>query len=49
VPLSFGQMVNFASILGKHGDETKIGNYVKNQGENYKKIYQDTQLALFWF
>jgi putative transposase len=37
----------FASTVGKHGDETKIGNYVKNQGKNYKKIHEDRQLTLF--
>lgn len=37
----------FASTVGKHGDETKIGNYVKNQGQNYKQIYEDRQLTLF--
>jgi REP element-mobilizing transposase RayT len=37
----------FASTVGKHGDETKIGNYVKNQGKNYKQIHEDRQLTLF--
>ena len=32
----------FLSTVGKHGDERKIANYVKNQGSNanYKTWYQ---------
>ncbi len=37
----------FASTVGKHGDENMIGNYVKSQGNSYKKLYEDRQLALF--
>ena len=37
-----------ASTVGKHGDEAKIGKYVKNQGSDYKNIYEDKQLRLFW-
>ena len=37
----------FASTVGKHGDETTISNYVKNQGKEYRKLYSDYQLALF--
>ena len=37
----------FASTVGKHGDETLIGNYVKNQGKEYQKLHSDHQLALF--
>ena len=37
----------FASRVGKHGDESVIGNYVKNQGNNYQKLHSDHQLALF--
>ena len=37
----------FASTVGKHGDESVIGNYVKNQGNNYQKLQSDHQLALF--
>ena len=37
----------FASTVGKHGDESVIGNYVKNQGNNYQKLHSDHQLALF--
>ena len=37
----------FASTVGKHGDETVIGNYVKGQGGGYKKLHSDYQLALF--
>ena len=36
----------FASTVGKHGDETKIGKYVQDQGK-YKKIHEDRQLRLF--
>ncbi len=37
----------FASTVGKHGDEAKIGKYVKGQGQNYQKLYEDKQLSLF--
>ena len=37
----------FVSSVGKHGDETMIGNYVKNQGKEYKKLHNDHQLVLF--
>jgi REP element-mobilizing transposase RayT len=37
----------FASTVGKHGDENTIGRYVKNQGQQYNKIYEDRQLRLF--
>ena len=36
----------FASTVGKHGDESAIGNYVKNQSTGYKKIHEDPQLRL---
>lgn len=37
----------FASTVGKHGNEDTIGNYVKNQGKEYQKVYEDRQLTLF--
>jgi putative transposase len=37
----------FASTVGKHGNEDMIGNYVKKQGEEYQKLHEDRQLALF--
>lgn len=37
----------FASTVGKHGDETTIGNYVKKQGNEYQKLHSDSQLGLF--
>lgn len=37
----------FASTVGKHGDENMIGNYVKNQGNEYHKLHEDRQLAMF--
>ena len=37
----------FASTVGKHGDETTIGSYVKNQGKEYQQLHSDHQLALF--
>ena len=37
----------FASTVSKHGDENMIGNYVKNQGNQYQKLHEDRQLALF--
>ena len=36
----------FASTVGKHGDENMISNYVKQQGNEYSKLYQNLQLAL---
>lgn len=37
----------FANTVGKHGDETMIGDYVKNQGGICQKLHSDMQLALF--
>ena len=37
----------FASTVGKHGNEDMIGQYVKSQGKEYKKLHEDRQLALF--
>ncbi len=37
----------FASTVGKHGDEHMIGKYVKNQGNEYNKLYEDRQGSLF--
>ena len=37
----------FAATVGKHSDEATIGNYVKNQGNEYHKLHSDHQLALF--
>ncbi len=31
----------FASTVGKHGDESMIANYVKEQGTDYLKLYRD--------
>ena len=37
----------FASTVGKHGNEGMIGEYVKKQGQDYKKLHSDRQLGLF--
>ena len=37
----------FSSTVGKHGDEHMIGKYVKNQGDEYVKLYEDRQISLF--
>ncbi len=39
----------FASTVGKHGDEAKIANYVKNQGSDakYDRLYNSNQLVIF--
>jgi putative transposase len=37
----------FASIVGKHGDETIILRYVKSEGGNYEQLHSDHQLAIF--
>ena len=37
----------FASTVGKHGNEGMIGEYVKKQGQDYKKHHSDRQLGLF--
>jgi REP element-mobilizing transposase RayT len=37
----------FASTVGKHGNENMISNYVKNQGQEYQKLHEDMQLAMF--
>jgi putative transposase len=37
----------FGSTVGKHGDESMIKNYVKNQGKKYEQLHSDHQLVLF--
>ena len=37
----------FASTVGKHGNEEMIQHYVKKQGKEYQKIYEDRQMVLF--
>ena len=37
----------FASSVGKHGNEDMISNYVKRQGQTYRKLHEDHRLALF--
>lgn len=37
----------FASTVGKHGDESMIAKYVKNQGNEYNKLHEDRQNARF--
>ena len=38
----------FSSTVGKHGNEDTIANYVKDQGQEYKKMYDNYQLKLFY-
>ena len=37
----------FASTVGKHGDETMIGKYVRDQGKTYEQLHSDHQLTMF--
>ena len=37
----------FGGTVGKHGNENMISNYVKSQGQEYKKLHEDMQLAMF--
>jgi len=38
----------FAGTVGRHGNETTVGEYVKQQGQtSYQKLHEDRQLALF--
>lgn len=37
----------FATTVGKYGNEKMIANYVRDQGNQYKKLHEDHQLALF--
>lgn len=37
----------FATTVGKHGNENMIANYVRDQGNQYRKLHEDRQLALF--
>lgn len=37
----------FSSTVGKHGDEHMIRKYVKNQGNEYAKLYEDRQNSIF--
>ena len=37
----------YASTVGKHGNENMISAYVKNQGQEYTKLYKNYQLTVF--
>ena len=37
----------FASSVERHGDENTIRDYVQGQGQEYQKLHEDRQLALF--
>jgi len=37
----------FVTTVGKHGDEGMIANYVKKQGQEYKKLHKGEQIPLF--
>ena len=37
----------FASTVGRHANEAMISDYVKKQGQNYQKLHESRQLALF--
>jgi len=37
----------FGSSVGKHGDESMIQKYVKNQGKKYNELHKDHQLVMF--
>jgi putative transposase len=37
----------FASTVGKHGNEDMIGQYVKKQGQEYRKLHHEHPLVLF--
>ena len=37
----------FAGTVGEHGNEKIIGNYVKSQGKEYKKLHESLQVDLF--
>ena len=37
----------FASTVSKHGNESMIADYVKQQGNTYQLLYENRQLAFF--
>ena len=37
----------FASTVGRHANEAMISDYVKKQGQEYQKLHESRQLALF--
>ena len=37
----------FCSTVGKHGNESVIAKYVKNQAQEYNQVHYDSQLVLF--
>ncbi len=37
----------YCGTVGKHGNEDTVGQYVRKQGAEYQKLYEDRQLALF--
>ncbi len=37
----------FVSTVGRHANEAMISDYVKKQGQEYQKLHENRQLALF--
>ena len=37
----------YVGTVGKHGNETVIGDYVKGQGKEYWQLHKERQLTLF--
>jgi REP element-mobilizing transposase RayT len=38
---------DFASMVGKHGDERMIAKYVEAQGSEYLQLHRNEQMTLF--
>src|SRR3954451_11098398 len=43
----FGTDGSCASTVGRHANEAMISDYVKKQGQDYQKLHESRQLALF--
>jgi putative transposase len=41
------EMLYCASTVGRHANEAMISDYVKKQGQEYQKLHENRQLALF--
>jgi len=38
---------SLASTVGRHANEVMVSDYVKKQGQDYQKLHENRQLALF--
>lgn len=44
IPRPLGRKETLTSTVSEHGNEKVIANYVKNKGNEYKKLYRNNEI-----